>query len=196
MNFDYICHCGAHITAGNESALALAVAHHHKTIHARIEELEIQEESDRERFEKVFKILRRMEHRLERLEDELGIGFGNGEAQSATLVFQNSNGGKMDTTAHVSDAPLKAVLTEFDGAGGTGNKVPPSQSVQYTSSDPTVATVDAATGQLAYLKAGATTVAGLDPGNGISASSVLTLIADVPPPPPPAVSASLDFVTP
>lgn len=95
----------------------------------------------------------------------------------------------MDLTALVTDKPKMARFTEFDGPGGTGNIVPPVGKVAFESSDPTVATVDAATGQLAYFKAGSTVITGSDDGNALNASGTLTLTLT-----PVAVSAVLDFV--
>jgi uncharacterized protein YjdB len=95
----------------------------------------------------------------------------------------------MDITVHINDKPLTAALVEFDGPDGTGNVVAASAAPSYTSSDPTVATVDAATGQLAYLKVGTTTIAGLDSGNAMTASGVLTVGAGLP------VSATLQFIS-
>jgi hypothetical protein len=95
----------------------------------------------------------------------------------------------MDITVHINDKPLKAALVEFDGASGTGDVVPAIGVLAYTSSDPTVATVDAATGQLAYLKPGFTTISGTDPGNSMTATGILTVSAGL------AVSAQLQFIS-
>jgi hypothetical protein len=108
-------------------------------------------------------------------------------AHSATLVLRTSQGDTMDLTAHVNDKPGTAIFTEFDGPNGTGNKVPPVGAVSFASSDPTVATVDASSGALVYLKAGTSTISGTDAGNSLTASAVLTLIASV------AVSATLNL---
>ncbi len=95
----------------------------------------------------------------------------------------------MDITVHVNDKPLKAALVEFDGPNGTGNVVPAAGALAYASSDPTVATVDATTGQLAYLKAGVSTISGSDAGNTMSATGILTITAGLP------VSAQLQFIS-
>jgi hypothetical protein len=108
------------------------------------------------------------------------------QARSATLTFKTEKGTThMPLTVHVNDKPGTAIFTEFDGPGGTGNKVPPVGAVSFTSSDPAVATVDATTGALGYLTAGSTTISGMDAGNSLTASDVLTVIASV------AVSATL-----
>jgi hypothetical protein len=95
----------------------------------------------------------------------------------------------MDITVHLNDKPLKAALVEFDGANGVGDVVPAVGAPAYTSSDPTIATVDPATGVLAYIKAGFTTITGTDPGNQMTASGVLTVTAGL------AVSATLQFIS-
>jgi uncharacterized protein YjdB len=95
----------------------------------------------------------------------------------------------MDITVQLNDKPLKAALVEFDGVNGTGDVVPAIVAPTYSSSDPTVATVDAATGQLAYLKAGFTAISGTDPGNAMTASGTLTVSAGL------AVSAQLQFIS-
>jgi len=106
-------------------------------------------------------------------------------ARSATLKFITGNGAtSMPLTVHVNDKPGKAVYQEFDAANGTGNKVPPTGTVAYASDNAAVATVDAATGQLAYVSAGTATISASDSGN-LPASDVLTVIAST------AVSSTL-----
>jgi len=107
-------------------------------------------------------------------------------AKSATLSLITLKGATtMPLKAHVNDKPGIASYQEFDGPNGSGNKVPPTGTVTFTSSDPTVATVDSSTGQLVYLAIGTTTISGVDSGTGLSATDDLTLIASV------AVSAVL-----
>jgi ALTTAQ repeat-containing protein len=116
-------------------------------------------------------------------------------AVSATLFFvqQNSQSLKgaipMNVSVHLTDPPLAASLVEYDGPNATGNIVPSVGPTSFLSSDPTVATVDPVTGNLAYLKAGTTTITGLNSGNGMTASGVLTVISGV------AQSASLQFIS-
>jgi hypothetical protein len=100
---------------------------------------------------------------------------------SSRLVFHTFKGVfHMSLTVHVNDKPGVAVYQEFDGPNGTGNKVPPVGTVSYSSSDPTVATVDSTTGQLAYLKAGSTVITGNDSGVSLPASDTLTILAGTP----------------
>jgi hypothetical protein len=90
----------------------------------------------------------------------------------------------MPLTVHLSDKPGTAHYQEFDGPNGTGNKVPPTQAVGYMSDNVTVATVDVATGQLAYVGEGVAVISASDGGN-LPASDTLTVTANV------AVSATL-----
>jgi len=99
---------------------------------------------------------------------------------SSVLVIKTIKGEFKMLTVHVNDKPGVAVYQEFDGPNGTGNKVPPVGTVSYSSSDPTVATVDSTTGQLAYLKAGSTVITGNDSGVSLPASDTLTVLAGTP----------------
>jgi hypothetical protein len=113
-----------------------------------------------------------------------------GKAVSAVLYFRDKQGELlMNVTVHLNDAPLAAVQVEFDGPGGTGNIVPNIGPTSYTSSDPTVATVDPVTGNLAYIKQGTVTITGLNAGNGLTSSGTLTIISGL------ALSAELEFVS-
>lgn len=100
--------------------------------------------------------------------------------RSATLTFINSKTGEtMPLTAHVNDVSGTFVFTEFDGPAGTGGKVPPIGPVTNTSDNTSVAVVDPTSGQLAYIGPGVANITGLDAGNGLTASDVLTLTANV-----------------
>ena len=109
-------------------------------------------------------------------------------AQSALLKFKVQGDMMADLTVHISDKPGTAVFTEWTGLAGTGTKVPPVGAVTFASDHPEFATVDANTGALVYVAAGAATISASDAGNSLSASAVLTVVADV------AVSATLDLV--
>jgi hypothetical protein len=111
------------------------------------------------------------------------------KALSSSLVFVDSKGEEfMDVTVHLNDPPLRAALVEFDGPNGAGNIVPGIGPTSYTSADPTVATVDPVTGNLAYLKAGQTLITGKNSGNGMTATGNLTVISGA------AQSAALEFI--
>jgi hypothetical protein len=120
--------------------------------------------------------------RLDQIEDQLDdiisllLKKVNGKPVSSTISIITIKGALTMLTVHVNDKPGTAKYQEFDGPNGTGNKVPPTGVVAYVSSDPTVATVDPSTGQLAYLAAGSTTISASDGGN-LPASDVLTVTA-------------------
>ena len=81
----------------------------------------------------------------------------------------------MPFIVHLHDPqPAVAVYKQFDISG---YEIPPSSTgaVTYTSSDPTVATVDAATGVLTYIKGGITTITGSDNGNLISSDTLIVI---------------------
>lgn len=61
-----------------------------------------------------------------------------------------------------------AVLHEFVSQGGA--ELAPIGPVSYTSSDPTIATVDPASGLITAVAAGTATITGTDAGNSLSAS--------------------------
>jgi uncharacterized protein YjdB len=63
-----------------------------------------------------------------------------------------------------------AVFTEFSGLNGTGVVVAPIGPVVFSSSDPSIATVDPASGLVTAVAPGAATITGTDQGNGLTAS--------------------------
>ena len=90
----------------------------------------------------------------------------------------------MPATIHLNGHGATAVFTEFDGPNGTGNPVPAIGPVSFTSSDPTIATVDNS-GNIAAVAAGTATITATDAGNSLTASDTVTVTAAV------AVSATL-----
>lgn len=138
----------------------------------------IEERHLEEQFRRIEELLREFRWMLREILDRLPR-----KAVSSTLTL---NGENMPLTVHVNDKPQAAIYQEFDGPSGTGNKVPPTGAVAYSSDTPAVATVDPSTGQLAYLSAGTATISASDGGN-LPASDVLTVIASV------AVSSTLTF---
>lgn len=86
-------------------------------------------------------------------------------AHSAILTI----GGNMPATIQVGQTAT-AVLHEFAGLNGTGQELPPIGPVAYTSSDPTIATVDMSSGLVTGVAPGTVTITGTDAGNGLSAS--------------------------
>jgi uncharacterized protein YjdB len=63
-----------------------------------------------------------------------------------------------------------AVFTEFSGPNGTGVVVAPIGPVTFSSSDPTIATVDPTSGLVTAVAPGAATITATDAGNGLTAS--------------------------
>jgi Big-like domain-containing protein len=103
----------------------------------------------------------------------------------ATLTFINLKGDPlMPATIHIDGNGAKAVFTEFDQPGGTGNQVPPIGPVVFSSDNPAVATVDQ-NGNVAAVAAGTANISAIDQGNDLTASDAITVTADV------AVSATM-----
>src|ERR1700739_3808967 len=80
-----------------------------------------------------------------------------------------------------------AVFKEFTGPNGTGSEIAPIGPVSFTSSDPTIATVDSASGLVTAVAAGTVTITATDAGNSLTASDSASVTAPV----PVAVSATL-----
>lgn len=68
-----------------------------------------------------------------------------------------------------------SLFQEWTGPSGTGTKVPNAGAIAYTSSDPTVATVDAASGVATGVNAGTAVITGTDSVNNLTASDTLTV---------------------
>jgi hypothetical protein len=136
--------------------------------------------------EELVRSAHRIEKELEEIEERLPQA-----AKSSTLAFKTPKGVlSMDITVHLNDpAPQEAVFTEFAGLGGTGQVVPATGVVAFKSSDPTIVSVDPATGQLAYLAVGTATISADDGGN-LPATGTVTVTA------PTAQSSTLTFVQP
>ena len=107
-------------------------------------------------------------------------------AKSATLTFKGDI--TMPATIQIGKQ-AQAAFTEFDGPNGTGNPVKPVGNVIFESDNTAVATVDPSTGVATGVSGGTANISGLDQGNNLSASDVLTVQAA--PPPPTAQSATL-----
>ena len=123
------------------------------------------------------KTLRRIEHKIDfliRLHKEH-------KAHSLVLIIKEAKGNPMGQPlkVHISDTPGMASVQEFTGTNGTGTLVPPIGPVVFASDNPSVATVDPASGQLAYVTAGTANISAVDQGNGLSDSTALTIVADL-----------------
>lgn len=63
-----------------------------------------------------------------------------------------------------------SVYQEWSQPNGTGVKLAPAGAITFTSSDPTVATVDPNSGLVTAVAPGSVTITGSDAANGLSAS--------------------------
>ena len=127
-----------------------------------------------------------LEQRLDRLEnkiDALLVGLNillveedeeEQVAKSAKLTFLDSKGNTLMPATLQIGQTATAVLNEFTGLNGTGAKIAPIGPVTFSSSDATIATVDPATGVVTAVGPGVATITGLDSGNGLSASDVVS----------------------
>jgi|HubBroStandDraft_2_1064218.scaffolds.fasta_scaffold00006_48 hypothetical protein len=142
-----------------------------------------------DRLEREFAEIRILLSRIEKL---LLQSFPNcGKAVSAVMVFINARGEsqKMDITVNLTDAPLQASQVEFSGPNGTGTIIPAIGPTTYTSSDPTICTVDPNTGNLTYVTVGVVTISGNNAGNSLKSSGTVTIVSIVT-----AQSAVMDFI--
>lgn len=110
-------------------------------------------------------------------------------ARSATLKLGED--GMLTLTVGKTFSAAPPAFKEFDGLNGTGNEVAPVGPLSYTSDAPSVATVDATSGQGVVTGAGTAKITVTDGGNTLSASDVVTGVAVTP---PPAQSATLNLI--
>jgi Bacterial Ig-like domain (group 2) len=103
-----------------------------------------------------------------------------GLAIRATLAIEGVS--TMPATIQIGGKGATAVFTELNAQGGS---VAPITAPAFTSSDPTIATVDPASGAVAAVAVGTATISATDAGNGLTASDTVTVT------PAPAVSATL-----
>lgn len=127
------------------------------------------------------RIARGAEHALEDIAYELHLIRealqANGPAKFAKLILFDSKGIiKMPATIAIGKTAT-AVLQEFVVAGGPA--VPNVGPVVYSSSDPTIATVDPSSGLVTAIAAGVATITGLDQGNSLTASDTVSDTAPV-----------------
>lgn len=71
-------------------------------------------------------------------------------------------------------ATATAVYQEWSGLNGTGSKMASAGPVVFSSSDPTIATVDAASGLVTAVAPGSATITGTDGTNGLEASDTVS----------------------
>lgn len=100
-------------------------------------------------------------------------------AESAQLYIKDAKGNRLMPATLAVGKTATAVLHEFDGPNGTGNELPPVGPVSYSSSDPSIATVDPTSGLITAVAPGTVTITGTDAGNGLSASDTVSDSAPV-----------------
>ena len=117
--------------------------------------------------QEILHVLRQIEHLLQ---DALR------RPRSSVLQIVTPDGGLqlMPATIQVGGKGAIAVYQEFDGPGGTGNKVKPVGTVNYSSDNPGVATVDAS-GNITAVAPGTANITGNDTGANLPASDVVTV---------------------
>lgn len=129
---------------------------------------------EKRRLSEIERLLRRIDRRLTTIIEFLELE----EIEERPKPAISAKGELMSASIHVNGNGATFTFTEFDGAAGTGNKVPPLQPIVYASDNPAVATVDSA-GQVAAIAAGTANISGTDPGNSLTASDMVTVTADV-----------------
>jgi hypothetical protein len=90
------------------------------------------------------------------------------KAHFARLYIIDSEGRRLMPAQLSVGQTATAVLHEFVAVGGA--ELAPIGPVSYTSSDPTIATVDPASGLITAVALGTATITGTDGGNNLSAS--------------------------
>jgi uncharacterized protein YjdB len=93
-----------------------------------------------------------------------------GQAVSATLTISDSKGNKLMSATLPVGNTATAVFQEWSGPNGTGAKLASAGAVSFVSSDPTIATVDSASGLVTAVAVGTATITGTDAANGLTAS--------------------------
>lgn len=126
--------------------------------------------------------LRELFERLVRALERIAAALHCTDFRVAILTIQTEKGFLPMSASLVVGKTGTAVLHEFSN----GTEFTPPGPVAYTSSDPTVATVDMASGLVTAVGPGTCTISGSDSGNGLSASDTLTVTAA-----PPVLSATL-----
>jgi hypothetical protein len=148
------------------------------------------DDCDRQFRQHVLDSLRLIELQLQEIRRELEH---RRQARSATLTFTDSQGDIImgaAVTVHINDPAGSFAFTEFDGPGGTGNKVPAIGPVIFSSDNVAVCAVDQGSGKPTYVGAGTCTITATDQGNGISDAIAFTVTAAV------AQSGVLTFIPP
>lgn len=119
--------------------------------------------------------------------------FGKRYPISATFILRDSKGDFMGApaTIQVGGSGAKASFAEFDQFGQPINGPGP---INFSSSDPAIATIDAS-GNVVAVAAGTCTLSATDAGDNLTDSVALT-VTPAPPPPPPVPTHGVLTVTP
>jgi hypothetical protein len=96
---------------------------------------------------------------------------------SATLRIKVHQGRHhhMPATLTTVGQTASSLYQEWDGPNGSGNPLSPAGPVSYATSDASIATVDASSGQVTAVANGTATITGSDSANGLSASDIVTV---------------------
>jgi hypothetical protein len=81
----------------------------------------------------------------------------------------------MPATLTTVGQTASSLYQEWDGPNGSGNPLSPAGPVSYATSDASIATVDASSGQVTAVANGTATITGSDSANGLSASDIVTV---------------------
>jgi hypothetical protein len=93
---------------------------------------------------------------------------------SATLTVTTKGEKSMPATILVGKTG-QAAYQEWSGPNGTGDKLPSAGPVTFSSSSPTVATVDPNSGLVTAVAVGTATITGSDATNSLTASDTVTV---------------------
>lgn len=98
----------------------------------------------------------------------------HGAAKSLVVKILDSKGNTLMPAVLQIGQTAQAVAQEFSGPNGSGSPLPLAGVIAWTSSDPTIATVDPASGLVTAVGAGTANIVGTDPANGLTGSDVVS----------------------
>jgi hypothetical protein len=108
--------------------------------------------------------------------DQVLYRLATGQALSAKLTI---DGESMPASIAIGGKGAQAVFTEFSGLAGTGTVIAPVAPIAFSSSDPTIATVDPVSGAIVAVAVGTATITGTDSGSSLSASDTVTVTPEL-----------------
>lgn len=95
-------------------------------------------------------------------------------AKSLVVQIHDLKGNIMSASLQIGQTAT-AVATEWSGPNGTGTILPPAGPIAFSSSDPTIATVDPVSGLVTAVGVGTATITGTDATNGLSGSDTASV---------------------